>query len=547
MGSRATRSASPDPNSFEIHDLDLRPPALSEGLLERGYLVDRLASAHHARVVTLVAPAGYGKTTLMAHWMRSTSRPAAWLTLDFNDNDPVMLLSRLWAAFTHAGMVVPDDAAGPRGSSTPAIEGIPRLARALHLSAERGLLFLDHLESLRSRASWDVIAALIHRLDGVVQVVLASRSEPNIPLGAIRAERFLVELTAPDLAFNENEASQVLDHMGVEHHDLAEIMANTEGWPVGVYLTALALERGSSDSAPIQAVRGDDLYVADYVHQAVLGRMSEAKRSFLMRTSILDRLSGPLCDTVLETTGSERLLESLEKSNLLIVRLDRTKEWHRYHHMFQHALQAELRLREPDVVIGLHERAAEWFEVNGYFEHAIRHAQAAGDVARVARIVERIGRVTYSTGRSETLFGWLDWLEEQNALVDHPTISAMGALAAALSGDLVRGAAWFDLLENETHPLARLVRALRTPSGVEAMIEDVRQARHDFPSGSEWSPACLAVEGLGRLWLGEHERADSLFERAISLTEPLRAVPTATITLAARALIAMQAGDWGYA
>jgi LuxR family maltose regulon positive regulatory protein len=514
--------------------------------LERRRLLDRLDSADHAHLVTVVAPAGYGKTTLMTQLMASSSRPAAWLSLDRADNDPVVLLNHLWAAFSSAGMVVPDESTGPGLTSRPA-DAIPRLNRALRSSPERPLLFIDDLDSLRSRGSWDLMAALILGLDGNVQVILAARSEPRLPLARLRAKGLLVELASADLAFDEKEACRVLDYVGVEpDHDVAQIMETTEGWPAGVYLTALALEAGSNDG-PMQAVGGDDLYVAQYLHQAVLDRLSESKQSFLIRTSILDRLSGPLCDAVLETTGSGRLLEGLERSSLLIVRLDRTREWHRYHQMFQDMLQAELRLREPEAIAGLHERAADWFESNGHLEHSIRHAQIAGDASRVARLMEKIGRVTYSTGRSETLFGWLDWLHERGALGTYPAVSSLGALAAALSGDLLRSASFFDQIEDKTHPLARLVTALRAPSGVEAMIEDVSQAREDFPPGSEWTPACLAVEGLAWLWLGDRERADSLFAHAISLTEPLRAVPTATIALAERALLAMDAEDWARA
>jgi LuxR family maltose regulon positive regulatory protein len=161
--------------------------------------------------------------------------------------------------------------------------------------------------------------------------------------------------------------------------------------------------------------------------------------------------------------------------------------------------------------------------------------------------MERIGRLTYSTGRSDTVFGWLDWLEEQGRISNYPGAAALGALAAALTGDVLRSARLFDLLDDTSHPLARLVGALRAPSGVEAMIAEVRQARDDFPPGSEWTPACLALEGLGWQWLGDLDQADSLFSHAITMTEPLLAVPTATIALSARAMIAMQSRDWATA
>lgn len=514
-------------------------------MLGRGHLLDRVRSLDDARVVVVVAPAGYGKTTLLTQWMTSASPPAAWLSLDPADNDPVGLLRRLWAAFDHAGMIMPDRRTGVRFSSRPsAADGIPRLVSALQPGAEGGLFFIDHLDALRTRASWDVIAALIHQLEGRVRLILASRAEPRLPIADLRARGFVAELTASDLAFDVHEAAGLLDYVGVEPgYDIADLMARSEGWPVGVYLAALAMKSGSNEVSPV-SVEGSDVFIARYLRSAILDRLSGPKRTFLIRTSILDRLSGPLCDAVLETTGSERLIDSVVQSNLLIVPLDRVREWYRYHHMFQDLLQAELRLREPSAVEGLHRRAAEWFENNGHPELAIRHAQAAGDVSGVAGLMERIARTTYSTGRSDTVFGWLDWLEERGGLAGHPASAALGALAAALSGDALRSGRLLDLIGDQSHPLARLVAALRCQSGVTTMIADARQARDAFPPGSEWTPACITVEGLGWMWLGDTEQADSLFAQAISMAEPLLAVPTATIALSERALIAMQSRDW---
>jgi LuxR family maltose regulon positive regulatory protein len=545
--SRATRGSAQGPKTPEIRQLDLRPPALNDGLIEREHLLQRLRASDDARLVALVAPPGYGKTTLMAHWMGSTSRPAAWLTLDPADNDPVGLLSHLWAAFSDAGMVVPDEAALSFFSSRPTTDGMARLIGVLQPGPERGIIFLDNLDALRTRASWDVIADLVYRLQGTIQVVLATRTEPRLPIAELRARGRFVELNVADLAFDQSEANRVLGNVGLEpDYDLDGLMANTEGWPVGIYLAGLAMQAGA-DSAPKQPVHGDDLYIAEYLGHEILDRLSEARRSFLIRTSILDRFSGPLCDAVLEATGSGRLLESLHQSNLLIVRLDRTREWYRYHQMFQEMLQAELRLREPEGVVGLHERAAEWFETNGYPELAIHHAQAAGDVPRVARLMQRIGRITYSTGRSDTVFAWIDWLEDRGEISGYPGAAALGALAAALSGDMLRSERLFDLIANESNPLTLLMRALRSGSGLEAMLADARQARAELPPGSEWTPACIAVEGLGWLWLGDTAQADSFFAHAITLTEPLLAVPTATIAHSERALIAMQSRDWANA
>jgi LuxR family maltose regulon positive regulatory protein len=506
--------------------------------------VRRLEAERDASLIVLVAPAGYGKTTLMARWMAATSRPAAWLTLHASDNDPVGFMGHVWAAFAQGDMIVPDERAGVHLTTRPATDGARRLIRALRSGGECGLLFLDNLDTVRSRATWDVISALIHQLQGEVQVVLASRSEPRVPIPDLRARGLLAELTTPDLAFDRDEAALLLQNAGVmPGYDLTQIMDRTEGWPVGLYLTTLALDAGVG-GGPERVVRGDDLYIAEYLRHSVLDRLSEAKQLFLLRTSVLDRLSGPLCDAVLETTGSAKMLESLENSNLLIIRLDRHREWHRYHQMFQDLLQSELRLREPESVSGLHARAAEWFEAIGPPELAIHHAQAAGEPAQVARLIERVGRMTYVTGRSSTLFAWLDWLEEHMDSSGHAGSFALGALAAALTGDVLRGLRFLDRIPDDSHPLALLVRALRTESGVKAMIADARAARAGFPPGSEWIPACIVTEGLGWLFLGDEEQADALFAQAITQAGQLHAVAASTTALSQRTLIAIKDGRW---
>jgi LuxR family maltose regulon positive regulatory protein len=511
-------------------------------LLERKRLLDLLGSTPKGSVIALIAPAGYGKTVLLAQWVASTPRPKAWLTGHSSDSDPVGLLNRLWAAFDHAGMLVPD-AKGRSDPSSPATDGVRRLALALRPGTDMGILVIDNLDALRSTASWDVIDAMIRVLRGQVQVVLASRSEPRLPFGEIRANGFLVEITESDLAFDEREAGRLFENVGVDGGpSLTQLMSRTEGWPVGVYLTALAMKSGATQD---QLVQGDDLYLAEYIRDAILNRLSDTKRSFLIRTSILDRLSGPLCDAVLDTWGSQRVLEGLQRSNLLITRLDRTREWHRYHQMLRDLLQAELRLKEPEVVPELHARAAEWLEANGHPDLSIHHAQAAGDPSRVARLIERAGRVTYTTGRSSTLFEWLDWLEQNAESSSYPGAFALGALAASLSGDVLRGSRFIDRIRDESqHPLTLLVRALRARSGIEAMIADARAAQAGLPPGSEWLPGCIATEGLGWLFSGDVDQADSLFAQAIMLSGPLQATATATTAHTQRALIAMSARRW---
>jgi LuxR family transcriptional regulator, maltose regulon positive regulatory protein len=356
----------------------------------------------------------------------------------------------------------------------------------------------------------------------------------------------MFELTTSELALDAIEARQLLDAMGIEaNDDLDTLIEHSEGWPMGLYLAGLAIRVGAPRASAL-SLGGDDLFISDYLRNEILDRLSKSRVTFLIRTSILDVLSGSLCDAVLQRTRSGRLLETFEDSNLFISRVGRTREWHRYHPMFQDLLQAELQLREPEIIVDLHTRAAEWFEANDMLELAIHHAQAAGDPETVARIIEVIGRMIYSTGRSDTLFGWLDWLEGQEGHDRYPAVFAIGALAALLTGDVLRTERW-TASGGTSDPLMQLVSALQTRSGVSTMLDDAVRARDGLAPGSPWLPGTYAVEGLGWLWQGEVEKADSLFDQAIAMGDPVVATATGTIALAERALIAVGAGDWATA
>lgn len=530
--------------AMEMSDLKLHPPLLRGGLVKRGRLIQRLQDARNARVVTILAPAGYGKTLLLAQWAESEPRPMAWLSLDATDNDPGALASHIAASLMRAGMISEKEASKSHFSSIPNNSAaVTRLIGELGSDAQHGILVIDNLDALRTRSSWDVLAGLVFQLDGKIQLVMASRSGVRFPVAALRSQGDLFELTASELALDEFEGRQLLDAIGFDaRDDFDYLLERSEGWPVGLYLAGLAMQVGSPRARALP-VGGDDLYVADYFRHEILDHLSDSKVSFLIRTSILDRLHGPLCDAVLQTTGSGRVLEELEQSNLFITRLDRTRDWHRYHRMFQDLLRAELQLREPEIVVELHSRAAEWFEDYDMLELSILHAQAGGDADRVARCIELIGRTTYSTGRSKTLFGWLDWLERHGEIDRFPGAFAIGAIAALLTGDVLRTERWTANSEG-SHPMTLLVHALQTRSGVASMVDDARRARDGLPPGSPWQPATFALEGLGSLWQGEVERADSLFAQAISMSEPVVATTTATISLAERAIIAAQAGEW---
>ncbi len=370
---RGARAAPPVAPPDEAADLSFVPvdtkitqPAGRRGTVERSALLARLVDAGEP-VVSVVAPAGYGKTSLLTQWSARTPRAVAWISLDRDDNDPAVLLACLGAALAGIG---PVDDGLVRATSWPGLSVAAAVARraatALAALGEPVTVVLDHAEVLVSPDARDVVGELAVRLPPNAQLAVASRDAPPLPLGLLRAQGAVLEIGIDDLVMDAAEARELLDGVGDElaGTDAEDVVRRTEGWPVGIYLAALALRAGRGRSAAAVSFRGDDRAVADYLRSELLARVSPDRRSFLTRTSVLDRMCGPLCDAVLSRKRSSRMLEELEGSNLMLVPLDRRREWYRYHRLFQDLLHAELLRDEQDVIVDLHRRAAAWCEAN---------------------------------------------------------------------------------------------------------------------------------------------------------------------------------------
>jgi LuxR family transcriptional regulator, maltose regulon positive regulatory protein len=357
-------AAHPNP---QILESKLRRPWLRPGIVARAALVDRLLASHRVPVVSVVAPAGYGKTTLLSQWAEQRGR-TAWVSLDERDNDPEILLACAAAALDRVEGI---DPALLRtrwlGGPSIAATAVTRLAGAMSAMTEPVALVLDHLEQVSNQDCRDAIAELALHLPVGSQLAIATRSAPPLPMARLRAARDLVEVGADDLAMDASEACVLLEAAGVQIDDAdqGQLIERTEGWPVGLYLAALAIKAGGPEENAGLRFSGDDRLMVDYLRSELLSRLSEGEVSFLTRTSVLERMCGPLCDSVLGASGSAARLAALEGSNLLLVALDRRAEWYRYHHLLQDLLGAELRRREPEVVPQLHLRAATWYEANG--------------------------------------------------------------------------------------------------------------------------------------------------------------------------------------
>jgi LuxR family maltose regulon positive regulatory protein len=546
-----------DGSSLELVESKLHPPPARWGMVARTGLMDRLLASDTVPVVSVVAPAGYGKTTLLAQWAEREPRPVAWVAVDQRDNDPALLLTYLAVALDRVEPIDPRVVRGLAGPGASIVGVVPRLAAAMAAMTQPVALVLDHLELLENQECLDLVAELAAQLPAGAQLLLASRARPPLPVAALRAQGRVVELGVGDLGMDDQEARALLSGAGVGLDDAAvnELVARTEGWPVGLYLAALAYKAGGPRAHAWAGFTGDDRFMADYLRSELLDQLPPERVAFLTRTAVLEQMSGPLCDAVLDTTGSAQILASLEDSNLLLVPLDRQRKWYRYHHLFHELLRTELDRREPGLVPELHARAASWCEANGLPESAIDHAQAAGDPDRVARLVWQLALPAYGAGRVDTTRRWFGWFEDQGLLGRYPQVAVLGAWLHALVGEPVAAERWADAAEqgpaggtlpdgSTSQSYLALLRALLCRHGVDRMQADTQAALAELDPGSQWRPTAQLLEGICYLLAGETDRADLLLTQAAEVATEARALPAAAIALAERSLVAMDQQDW---
>ena len=385
-------------------------------------------------------------------------------------------------------------------------------------------LVLDHVENVASVESLDVIGDLAWRLPRGSQVAFASRSQLPIPTPVLRSRGLLMEIGPRELAMDELEASQLLAACGValDLGDVGRIVEQTEGWPVGIYLAGLASQDRRFVADRGVAVSGNDVYVADYLRAEVLARLPASTVSFLTRTSILEQLSAPLCDAVLDIRGSQELLDELERANHLIVPLDRNRGWYRYHRLLRELLLADLSRHEPELVPLLHRRASMWFETTRLPETAIAHAQQAMDAGRVARLVATNVRPAFAAGRATAARRWLDWFRSQGLLDEYPEMAILGAWLEALWGNAAAAERWTALAEAgstdgelpDGTPVAAglaYLRMLRCRNGPAQMRADAQMAIELLPGTARSARGWRLFVGLSHLMEGDHATADAVF------------------------------------
>jgi LuxR family transcriptional regulator, maltose regulon positive regulatory protein len=540
---------------FDLIEAKLAQPALRAETVVKSELLDRV-SASEARAVSVVAPAGFGKTTLLAHLAERDGRSFATVDLDERDDDPVVLLRYVAAALDQLEPVPPSvfEALSTPGRSVWST-CIPRVCAALSAMPSRIVLVLDDLQFVRDPTSLDAVAALLDHVPEGSQLVIASREEPALPLARLRAEGRLLEIGVDDLRLTAQEASTLLHNASVEldDSDVSELTDRTEGWPAGLYLAALSLREGGSQA--VQTFSGDDRFVADYLRLEILSRLTDDDVRFLTRTSVLDRMCGELCDAVLDRSDSAIVLESLERSNRFLVPLDRSRTWYRYHHLFRDLLRSELQRREPELAPELNRRAMEWCQANGLLEPALYYGHEAGETDAVTRLVELLTQPTYFAGGVATVEAWLQWFDDEWR-ARAPTIAVLGAWLYFLTGRPAEGERWERAAQASTatpvlpdgsasiEPWIAALRAFTCTDGIEQMLADCELALEQLGPEGWWRPVAQLGAGSAHALLGDAERARPALLLAAELTAAFGAHDEASFASAQLALLAIQAGAW---
>ena len=423
-------------------------PRSRRGLVSRLRLSERLDRGTASKLMLVSAPAGFGKTTLLTQWLAAgpgapaDKRPAAWLSLDQGDNDPASFWAYVIAALRTTSPGVGENAlALLRASGPPPVEVVlTALLNDLAAIAGDIVLVLDDYHVIDAPVVQDAMAFLLDHLPPRLHVVIAGRADPALPLARLRARGELAEIRAAELRFTPDEAAAYLNEMmGLQltARDVAALEARTEGWIAALQLAALSVQGRDDVAGFIAGFAGDDRYVVDYLAEEVLARQPDRVQAFLLQTSILGRLSGPLCDAVTGQGGGKAMLEALDRGNLFLVPLDDRRQWYRYHHLFADVLQARLLDEQPGQVPDLHRRASAWYERSGEQSLAIGHALAARDFSRAADLIERALPAMARTRQEATVRGWLEMIPDE--LVRVRPVLSVGFAGALLTGGELEG------------------------------------------------------------------------------------------------------------
>ncbi len=538
----------------------LHVPAIGHELVHRAALLDALSVGRRRKLTLLSAPAGWGKTTLLAQWALAAEEDQrfSWLSLDRSDNDPVWFWMYVVAALQTVNPGVGLRAVELLAMGADPIQVVlPTLLNDLDTIASPTVLILDDYDLVANRTVHEQMELLIGRMPANLHLVLATRSDPTLPLARLRASGDLVEIRSADLRFEAVEAGRLLNlllGLELDEDDVELLHRRTEGWAAGLYLAALSLAGRPDVPAFIKTFAGDNRHIVDYLMAEVLDRQPPHLLEFLLRTSVLGRLSGALCDAILETSGSASVLEKIDRENLFVVPLDTSRRWYRYHHLFGELLRAELERTEPDLVVTLHRRAAAWFEAEGLVDEAVRHMVAGGDMVGAAELIASDWASEFNGGGLTTVSGWLDLLPYETVSRD-PRLSAARAWIALTVGRFDDAQSWIDTFElgcvsdsvesgdHEAQLVAlRGAHAFMT-GDVPTALEAARRATTlDFDEASQARSAATSFYGSALYFSGSVDEAEVVFRRALRMAETIGDRRRRNYALGYLALIAAESG-----
>jgi LuxR family maltose regulon positive regulatory protein len=498
-------------------------PRLQPGFVARPRLLDQLGHALSRELILVCAPAGSGKTALLADWTRRSRLPTAWLSLDAGDNDPARFWRHVVAALDPACQGIADHLGPLFGPPPPrAVDGlVTALINELAAGQDPLLFVLDDYHVIDSPQVHASLGFLLEHRPPRLRLVLSSRADPPLPLARLRARGQLIELRASDMRFTMEETAALLgEAVGpqIPKDAVAMLAARTEGWAAGLHLAALSMRDHADPATFVASFSGSHRYVLDYLTEEVLDRQSVEVRQFLLETAVLDRVSGALCDAVTGRTDSQEMLERVERANLFLVPLDEVRGWWRYHHLFADLLRARLQHQHPERVQALHRSAAAWHEDHGPADDAVRHARAAGDSVWAARLIERhFDALFFQRGEGATVQRWLAAIPAEVASSRPRLLLARSRMALAggrldAAGQLLDAAerAQADAAGMEDVPFGpaaeRGIWLVNVPTAITTQRAYLAALRGDAEGAAAFASQALAEIGDDEWMLASHAR-----------------------------------------
>ncbi len=523
-------------------------------MVSRPALVERLTNAREATLALVVAPAGYGKSTLLSEWAASDERPVVWLTFDSAyANDLDAIVTALVEGFAGAAWMDPDDVAKLPDPGEPA--ALAAVMQTLGSARHDFMVVLDDAHVVADARLREVVEEMRKHIPAGSVIAIGSRSEPALPTGRLRAHRQLIEVGMRDLELAPDEARELLEQAGVEldSESVSSLVAQTEGWPAALYLTALSMREHLGDVADAASCGGGDYFMAEFLREEVLGALPSDLRDFAVGTSVLENLSGRLCDVALETSGSALALMRISRVTQLLVPLDPSHETYRWQRLVRDALRVELERADPELEGRIRQRASSWFLEHGDVDRAIDHAVASGDAERAGSLLWANIVGYLASARAGMVKDWLDGFGHDQ-LAEIPTLSLCAAHSALVAGKVAKarqwaraGAARLEGVDTATETSLRtglaVLEAVVVKDGAVQMRDLASRAYELESDASPWRPTLCLLRGVAEHLTGDRDRAVLLLDEGVE-RGAAGAPAIASLCLAVQTMLAIESRDW---